>query len=110
LKVIAPVTDPAAAISFEREVQSTGGLLHENVLRIIDQGNLAQEGQEALFVVAEYCADGDYRKRLAGYRARPFDVSVIASDFRQILVSCFSNSFTDAEQVTMARSPCPHLG
>lgn len=85
LKVIAPVADPMIAISFEQEVQSTVNVAHENVLRIIDQGNFTLNGQRALFVVSEYCPDGDYRQRLLAYRAQPPDVSVIASDFRQIL-------------------------
>jgi len=85
LKVITPLADPTIAISFEQEVQSTASVTHENVLRIVDQGSFSLSGQQALFVLSEYCPDGDYRQRLLEYRAQPPDVPVIVSDFRQIL-------------------------
>jgi serine/threonine protein kinase len=85
LKVITPLADPTIAVSFEQEVQSTASVAHENVLRIVDQGTFTLNGQQGLFVVSEYCPDGDYRRRLLTYRAQPPEVSRVASDFRQIL-------------------------
>lgn len=81
LKAIAAVDDPTVANSFEQEVQSTSSIAHDNVLKIVDNGRF----NGTLFVVSEYCADGDYRRRLSASRSQPPDVSVTVPDFRQIL-------------------------
>jgi len=84
VKLIAPVSDPAVRLSFEKELKSTEGLAHENLLSIVDYGVCPVGTQQGLFAVTEYCADGDYRKSLNSYGSSP-DVGIVVQDFRQIL-------------------------
>jgi hypothetical protein len=84
LKVISPVSDPAVQLSFEQEIQSTSGLVHQNLLAIVDYGMCDVGGEQGLFALSEYCPDGDYRHRLAG-RSEVQSTESVVSDFRQIL-------------------------
>jgi serine/threonine protein kinase len=83
LKLIAPAVDPAAVASFRQEIESTSGLDHPNILRVIDWGQGTLKGQPALFVISEICADGDYRAVITSSCGFPLDV--ILGDFAQIL-------------------------
>ncbi len=67
MKLIAPVSDPAIELSFNQEIQSTVGLSHDNLLRTIDYGTCSAGNKSGLFVVTEYCPDGDYRGVLRSY-------------------------------------------
>lgn len=73
VKLIAPVTDPAVRLSFEQELKSTAGLVHENLLGIVDNGDCAVGTQRGLFAVTEYCPDGDYRRTIVNYSTGSID-------------------------------------
>ncbi len=85
VKLVSPVTDPAIKLSFEQEISSTVGLVHENLLEVIDYGRCDIRGEEGLFAVCEYCEGGDYRQVLRQYTQQPFDIDRLVSDIRQIL-------------------------
>lgn len=85
LKLIAPAVDPEAVATFRQEIESTQGLNHPNILRVIDWGKGDVLGQPALFVISELCRDGDYRKVIGSNAAKGFPIGDIVSDFIQIL-------------------------
>ena len=85
LKVIAPLIDPAVGLSFKQEIESTLGLLHENLLSIIDYGTCTVARQNGLFAVSEYCPDGDYRSSLRSYPTDQARIDKVIGDIRQIL-------------------------
>jgi serine/threonine protein kinase len=85
LKLIAPAVDPAAVSSFRQEIESTSGLDHPNILRVIDWGQGTIKGQPALFIISEICSDGDYRSVVSSYASNGFPIDVILGDFTQIL-------------------------
>lgn len=85
LKTIFPLSDTNAQISFEKEIQSTLGLNHRNLLEITDHGICTVDNHQALFTISEYCPNGDFRKLLDSYANNwPGDLKV-SSDFEQIL-------------------------
>jgi hypothetical protein len=85
LKLIAPAADPKAVASFRQEIESTSGLDHPNILRVIDWGSTTIKGQPGLFVVSELCRNGDYRSVVDSYAGKGFQLEAILADFRQIL-------------------------
>lgn len=85
LKLIAPAVGPEAVANFRQEIESTCGLDHPNILRVIDWGQGAIKGQPALFVISELCPDGDYRSVISSYASKGFPLDMILSDFAQIL-------------------------
>lgn len=85
LKIIAPVADWSAALSFEQEIQSVAGLTHENLVKIDDHGRTTVGNQPGFFTISEYCPDGDYRRRLAACYTQKAETEIIVADFRQIL-------------------------
>jgi serine/threonine protein kinase len=85
LKILSPASDPEVQLSFEQELQSTAGLHHRNILSVHDHGSVALGADRALFTVAEYCPDGDYRRVVDEYaRTRP-PLDKVLDDFHQIL-------------------------
>jgi len=85
LKMIAPVTDATTQLSFEQEIQSTAGLAHENLVRIVDFGLCTFGRDQGLFAVSEYCPEGDYRSRVGAYVAGSATIEVVIGEFRQML-------------------------
>lgn len=85
MKLIAPVSDPAARLSFEQEVQSTLGLTHENLLSVIDYGTCSVGSGQGLFTVSAYCPDGDYCRVLSSAQPTARGIDTILNEFRQIL-------------------------
>ncbi len=83
VKVIMPVTNAQAELSFQKELNAAEGLSHENLLIPIDHGECESRRKKGLFVVYPYCADGNYRARLDTFRGAP--VETILADFDQIL-------------------------
>jgi len=85
IKILSPAGDPEVQRSFELEMQSAAGLRHRNILSVYDHGHVSLGADQALFTVAEYCPDGDYRNIIDEYaRTRPALESVL-DDFHQIL-------------------------
>jgi serine/threonine protein kinase len=84
LKLMA-AADPQDAASVTQELESTTGLIHDNVLQIVDYGDATVDGGPGFFIVSEYCADGDYRWRLKQLAGKESELETILSDFRQIL-------------------------
>lgn len=85
MKLIAPVLDAAARLSFEQEIKSTLGLNHQNLLAVVDFGSCVVRSQQALFAISEFCPDGDYRRMLSSATPQTKGMDAIVSDFRQIL-------------------------
>ena len=85
LKVIAPASDSEARLSFEREVQGTLDLDHENILKILDYGTRGVGTNDCLFVASEYCPDGTYRDVLSQYAANTTTFDGIVDDMRQVV-------------------------
>ena len=85
LKLLGPAQAQEVQVSFEREVKSTFGLNHPNLLNIHDYGEAACDGQLWLFTVAEYCSDGDYRRTLSLYRQNSPSIQTVIHDMEQIL-------------------------
>jgi len=85
VKVIAPVSDAAVRLSFEREIQSTLGLASENLLSIVDYGECLVGSSRGLFAVSEYCPDGDYRNVLTSFAEQKRPIQEIVAHVRQIL-------------------------
>lgn len=85
VKVIAPVSDAAVRLSFEREIQSTLGLASENLLSIVDYGECLVGSSRGLFAVSEYCPDGDYRNVLTSLAEQKRPIQEIVTHVRQIL-------------------------
>src|SRR6266852_3872967 len=77
LKVMETDGDPLLVASFMQELQSTSGLTHENLLCVVDHGDATSRGREALFVVSEYCEDGDYRRRISQFAKQPSSLAAI---------------------------------
>ncbi len=86
MKLLAPVTDPAVRLSFEQEIQSTIDLTHENLVAVADYGSCMVGKDQGLFVVTEYCQDGDYRRILTTYAKTPPGIEIILGDMRQVLL------------------------
>ena len=85
LKILSPASDPEVQLSFGQELQSTAGLHHPNILSVHDHGSMVLGADQALFTVAEYCPDGDYRRVVDEYaRTRP-PLERVLDDFHQIL-------------------------
>ncbi len=85
LKRLSPASDPQVQRSFEQEIQSTVGLRHPNILTVHDHGSIALGADRALFVVAEYCPDGDYRRIVGEYARTHPPLDRVLDDFHQIL-------------------------
>jgi|GEM_PF-2388089 serine/threonine protein kinase len=85
LKTIVPTTGPEGELSFKREVESAFGLSHQNLLSIIDYGNIDTKSGHVLFIASEYCQDGDYRDILTK-RTKSISVDIIIEEFKQILL------------------------
>src|SRR6266404_2736783 len=85
MKLIAPVSDPAARLSFEQEIKSTVGLNHPNLLAVVDFGTCTLGSQPGLFAVSEFCPDGDYRRMLSATTPQTRGIDAIVIDFKQIL-------------------------
>ena len=66
-------------------MQSAAGLHHPNILSVYDRGSTSLGADQALFTVAEYCPDSDYRSVVDEYaRTRP-PLERVLDDFHQIL-------------------------
>jgi serine/threonine protein kinase len=85
VKIIAPVSDPSVRTSFEQEIQSTLGLISENILRIVDYGECLVGSARGLFAVTEFCPNGDYRNVLSSFVGRKPTIQEIVGHMRQIL-------------------------
>ncbi len=85
VKVIAPVTDNAVRLSFRKEIESTFGLKHENLLIPLDVGVCSVGSNEGLFMISEYCAGGDFRAEVSSYAVAPPATEIISGKFMQIL-------------------------
>lgn len=83
VKIIGPVTPETAATS-KQEVESTIGIVHPNVLKILDYGLVSNGSDSWFFVASEYCAGGDYRERLTKMRGNP-DSEQVIDDIVQVL-------------------------
>jgi serine/threonine protein kinase len=87
VKVIAPVTDADARLSFENEIQGVDGLQHDHLLLPLDHGECDIHGERGFFIIYPYCTDGSYRVRLAG-RTSPAttqECEQIIAEIEQIL-------------------------
>jgi hypothetical protein len=72
--------------AFAREIGAGAAVDHRNVLRIVSRGELERRsGERYLFVVTDYCPDGDYRSVLTSQPPGTILVATICSDFLQIL-------------------------
>jgi serine/threonine protein kinase len=86
LKLFGPNLSSEERKSFEQEVAAAQAVDDEHIVRTIDQGSGKYEsGKQYLFIVAEYCPDGDYRRQLKRYLTNPHTIEPIIEDFRQIL-------------------------
>jgi eukaryotic-like serine/threonine-protein kinase len=85
VKIIAPVSNPDARLSYQQEVQSTVGLENKNLLRIVDYGECLVGSTRGLFAAAEFCPDGDYRNVLTSFAERKPSIQEILGHVKQIL-------------------------
>ncbi|MBN9530577.1 MAG: serine/threonine protein kinase [Alphaproteobacteria bacterium] len=85
VKLIGPVATEDDRKAFHRELENFRVIDNENVLKILDFGHCDMNGNIYLFTVAEFCAQGDFRKRIASYEAGNLDIALILNDFDEIL-------------------------
>lgn len=85
MKIIEPITNPGARLSFKQEIESTIDLTHPNILPIMDYGTFKRGKDEIQFVVSQYCPNGDYRRRMFQFSSNKPTLEVVLQDFKQIL-------------------------
>lgn len=85
VKIIAPVSDPSARLSFEQEIHSTIGLQSQNLLRVLDYGECLVGSTRGLFAATEFCPNGDYRNILTSFAEKKPSVKEVVGHISQIL-------------------------
>ena len=86
VKVLPIGGSPQDKLSFTQELKSTAGLDHPNLLTPLDSGDwLFKKGLKGKFIVMDYCAEGNYRKRISPQLPEISSLNQIVSDFIQLL-------------------------
>jgi serine/threonine protein kinase len=84
-KMIGPVNDQMYITSFNQEIASAIDLDNPNILKIVDYGDVLIDSSYWLFVLSEYCPDGNYRQVLNTYLVSQPSIDDVICDMRQML-------------------------
>jgi serine/threonine protein kinase len=85
LKFLSPVNEEVK-IQFEAEAQSVSELEHLNIVKIFDYGEGGINSANGIFIISEYCPDGDYKTKItANKMADSAGIEAAILDIKQIL-------------------------